>query len=324
MVSVRKVYLSLISFMMIIVIMGTATFAWLGLPTENSVDGLGLTATTGNHLEISLDGVEFGSSIDIDQLEEIFGNARLHDITTIDGENFYFGGLNDAERANPNEHYISFDLWFRTSRRGRHIFLVNNVNEEATYEEGVPGTYVVSKGTSWTATHTFLNGPELQNIVEEGARGIYYAADAIRISVIERLDPNNVFDVREENELQRLIYDPSENPERGFGVAFGAFSYLIAKTGLSSFRLPQQYPNTVYSLTEFQSHNPYQAVDNNSLVAELIENGEFDAEERPYYQAKVSINIWIEGWDADAFDAVVRDRIKVQLEFMLGFKDGIN
>ena len=35
-----------------------------------------------------------------------------------------------------------------------------------------------------------------------------------------------------------------------------------------------------------------------------------------YYLGNATLNIWIEGWDADAFDAILGDQILIQLEFI--------
>jgi hypothetical protein len=59
-------------------------------------------------------------------------------------------------------------------------------------------------------------------------------------------------------------------------------------------------------------YNPYQALDNQSLVAIMK-----DVPDDPYMYAKVRVYLWIEGWDADAIDGIINDVINVQLEFKL-------
>lgn len=322
----KKLYMSLLLLGLVLLLLTTATFAWLGLSNINTIDGLSLTATTGDFLEISFDGVNFSTSLDPELIADIIDNVRLTDVTTLDAISFYRGGLKDSDLAVTNKEYLSFPLWFRTVERERHVFLVNNVNDQVSFDTTMRGTYFVSRGVTWRSPHTFINGPEATDIVESGDQGVYYAADAVRIGFVELLDANNPLDERETTTLRSLIYDPSENPERGFGKSYGMLSYFIADTGRTNFSPPEVFPNTQYRLTEFAPFNPYQALDNTSLIAELVPNGEVNEDDRPYYVGKVQVSIWIEGWDADAFDAIVNDRLKIQLEFKSGMPhlDGSN
>jgi hypothetical protein len=68
-------------------------------------------------------------------------------------------------------------------------------------------------------------------------------------------------------------------------------------------------------LTEFDPTNPYIALDDDSQVATMVATEYVNEDGKPIYRAKVRINIWIEGWDADAFDSVENDRVLIQLQF---------
>ncbi|MCF7932627.1 MAG: hypothetical protein K9K93_05620 [Acholeplasmataceae bacterium] len=318
--SMKRMTISVIGFILTAVIFGTATYAWIGLATVNSIDGVYLTATTGNFLEISLDGINYSQSVDPNELEDIFGNVELIDVTSIDGQTFMTGGLKSSDEAEANKHYLSFILYFRTVEKEKDLFLVNNVNNIASFDTSPRGTFVVSRGVTWRATHTFANGPEIDDIVERGDPDTYYAADAVRLSLVEEVNSENVIDERDQTDLNTVIYDPSEDETRGFGKTYGAYSFFINKTGQYTYRIPDIAPNTIYSLTTFEPFDPYQAQNNNSHFATLVPNGETNDEDRPWYAAKVRVNVWIEGWDADAFDAIDRDRIKIQLEFKTGNK----
>ena len=82
--------------------------------------------------------------------------------------------------------------------------------------------------------------------------------------------------------------------------------------------LPTEIPVVSYRLSEMDRFNPYQALDNESLVLDLQPTGVIDEiTGKEIYQGKVRVNIWIEGWDADAFDALDKDRMKIQLQFKL-------
>jgi hypothetical protein len=312
--NLKKIHISLLSFILIVLVFGTVTYAWLSLSLINNIDGLTLTASSGDELELSFDGIEYYSVLPSSPLEGSVDGIRLYDVTSIDGINFQTGGLREVGVAVPNEHYLSFDLWIRTSQAERDIFLINDVSKEMKFGDKRNGTYFVSKGVSWRSPHTFFNGPLIEDTVQAGDIGVYYGHDAIRISIIELQDENNPYDQRDAEELRTYLYDPSGNPNRGYGSPVGAFSYFFQRTLIYQY-LPTQYPPTSYRLSEMDPHNPYQALDNESLVATLQKTDNKDIKNRTYYSGKVRINIWVEGWDADAFDAIDKDQIQIQLQF---------
>ncbi|PKK91838.1 MAG: hypothetical protein CVV62_00815, partial [Tenericutes bacterium HGW-Tenericutes-7] len=170
------------------------------------------------------------------------------------------------------------------------------------------------KGVTWTAKHGFFNGPTLDDWVERGTTNIYYADQAIRIGTEELIDQTNIKDTRNSDELKVFIYDPSENEYRGYGTTYGAFSYFMQASNAWIY-IPIAKPVTSYRLLSTDPFDPYRATDNESLVAILQQSEHVDDNENMYYQAKIRVNIWVEGWDADAFDALDQDLVKIQLQF---------
>jgi hypothetical protein len=311
----RKLLISILIITMTMILFITTLFAVVEY-LNNEVKGFSFSAASGDEFQISVDGINFYQTLPEEELLSVLQETRLIDITSMDGINFRTGGYREDRDAIPNEDYISFDLWMRSTEREKHVFLINNVSKEITFDQTKIGTYVVSRGAPWFARHTFLNGPETTDIVEKGSFGIYHSSEAIRISVIELNDDLNPLDTRPEETLKRFIFDPSENPERGFGATFGAYSYFFQMANYYMFP-PIERPDTRYRLSELDPNNPYQALDNESWVATLQETTVLDEDGKTYYQAKIRVNVWIEGWDADTFDALDRDLVKIQLQFKI-------
>jgi len=284
----------------------------------SNIDGLDITATSGSELEISIDGENYSSQLPSILIQDLIGEMKLYDVTTLDGINFQTGGFRDVADAIPNEHYLTFDLWFRTVRNEKSLYLINNIKDLVTFDSTMPGTYVISRGVFWVAPVSFLNGPDVQDLVEKGDLGVYYGSDTIRISVIELNDDTNPMDLRTEDELKRFIYDPSENFDRGYGKLYGAYNYFF-QTAQYWMDTPREIQQASYRLSEFDPNNPYQALDNESMVGQMIETEDINIDGKTYYRTKVRINIWIEGWDADTFDAVDKDVVKIQLQFKSAF-----
>ncbi|MFH0766581.1 MAG: hypothetical protein V1920_00630 [Bacillota bacterium] len=311
---VKRIYLSILTLMFLGIIFGTVSYAWISLATINNIDGLSLGASSGNELEISLDGINYSTQLPAASLTDLVGEIKLIDITSLDGKTFETGGLRPIGTARANLHYLSFELWFQTARPEINVFLINNVSDLVQFDSTMNGTYVVSRGVSWVAKYTFQNGPEATDIVEKGDRDTYYASESIRISINEENDNLNPLDIRPIDELKSFLFDPSENPERGYGFAYGAYSYFLAISD-EYIMLPTELQIASYRLTEFDPNNPYIALDDDSQVATLIPTDDINEDGDPLYRGKVRINIWIEGWDADAFDSVEDDRVLIQLQF---------
>jgi len=314
----RKIFISILTFTLAIMLLTTVTFAWISMSAISNIDGLDITATSGSELEISIDGENYSSQLPSILIQDLIGEMKLYDVTTLDGINFQTGGFRDVADAIPNEHYLTFDLWFRTVRNEKSLYLINNIKDLVTFDSTMPGTYVISRGVFWVAPVSFLNGPDVQDLVEKGDLGVYYGSDTIRISVIELNDDTNPMDLRTEDELKRFIYDPSENFDRGYGKLYGAYNYFF-QTAQYWMDTPREIQQASYRLSEFDPNNPYQALDNESMVGQMIETEDINIDGKTYYRTKVRINIWIEGWDADTFDAVDKDVVKIQLQFKSAF-----
>lgn len=312
---IRKLYISLITLILLFVTFGTVTFAWISMATINNVEGLSLSASSGNELQISLDGITYNKELTAESLYELFENISLADVTSTDGINFETGGLRDKGTAVVNEHYLSFDLWFQSTVREHHVYLVNHVgNHEVSYDTSAIGTYVISNGVMWTAKHDFWYGPGDNDYVTKGEQDRYYSSDSIRIAIIELNDDTNELDTRGAEELTKFIFDPSKDELRGYGRPYGAYSYFVARTRYY-IGLPITTQEVSYRLTEIDPTNPYQSLDDDSLITTLQDTGEVNEKNKTIYRGKVRINIWLEGWDADAFDAIENDRVKIQLQF---------
>lgn len=170
---------------------------------------------------------------------------------------------------------------------------------------------VLSRGVNFRSPVTFNLGPD--DIVFENEMRTYYAKDAIRISLTE-LKTDNPLDTRDVSEFRSFIYDPTENPDRGYGKNYGGVDYL-RKAKQVFIQLPSTPQPLIDTLSKFNERNDYLPLDNKSKVATLIVTDQLDDENKPYYLGKFRLNIWLEGWDADSFDAIYEDTLSFRFEF---------
>lgn len=313
----KKLYITALSMILLTMTFTTATFAWVSMAETNKVDGLQIAMSDGSNLEFSLDGINWSNEITTAQINQIWNNSKLLDLTSTDGIKFIGNRLPLLDSSMtlvgiPNKNYISLELFVRTTTRYNNVYLVNNISSSITYDSAPNrGTYVTSRGVAFRSPITYLYGPD--DTVFENETRTYFAKDAIRISLIE-MKTDNPLDTRDESELARFIYDPTENPGRGYGKPYGSIDYL-SKAKLLNIQTPTTNQPILERLSKFSEYNAYQPLDTLSKVATLIESNQVDDRDRPYFIGKFKLNIWIEGWDADAFDAIYADTLLFRFEF---------
>lgn len=300
----RKIFISILTTFLLLVTFSSVTFAWISLPRVNVIEDITFNAKTNTGLEISLDGVNYFTDINGDKIKLLARNIRLTDITSSDGVNFS-AGLDRDYHVVKNRDYLSFDLYFRTNTNQRSVYLANNVTrDEISYEDLSNlenSTYLISKGLKWRNKHEFLYAPDL--IREKNGIYDYYLSDALRLSTVEQ-SPKADFEL--ENRIIN-IFDLSEDESRGFGKTYGAYDYFTKEFGQVS--IPDA-PKTINKLTKFNDNNIPEDEDETSLITRLNY-----VDSSGYAKGKVTFNIWIEGWDADAFDAIASDIVRIQLAF---------
>jgi len=302
----RKATLSIVLTLILFLTFGTTTLAWISLPRTNVIDDISFNARTSDGLEISLDGINYSDNIEKEALMEIIRNVKFSDVTSRNGIDFK-QGYTESGIPFKNKDYLSIDVYFRSKSNRRSIYLANNLTRQNTSYENLSEfkdeTFIISKGVDQVLPVTYLHGPNSDDLRTVGSSYKYYGSDAIRVSSVEQ-SPNANYEL--EDPIVK-IFDLSENRERGYGKPYGALSYFETVMGLDELSIPAP-PETIYELTSFDEYN----IPNNdqSLITFLRQ-----VDDSGYFKAKATINIWIEGWDADAFDVILGDNIKIQLAF---------
>ena len=278
----------------------------------NRVDGIQITVSQNSNLEFSLDGINYSSKITKSMLDDILKDLILEDLTSDDGLMFYSNHYKTETQAKPNRNYIYLEFYVRTNNRYTDLYLVNNLTNQVEFDN-LPdsGTFVASKGVEFRSSIDYEYAPGEMRF--SMVPYTYYAKDAIRFAFNE-IKLSNPNDTRLESELNSFIYDPTENPERGYGKPYGAISY-VNKTKVLNVKVPTTVPDTLYKLSEFSVNNPYIPLDTSSRIVKMYRTEEVDFENKVLYQGKFALSIWLEGFDADMFDPVYNDTLMFQFEF---------
>lgn len=271
----------------------TTTYAWLSLSTVVSVSNIELNAKDSYDLELSLDGINYYEKIPSELILQKLANLKFVDLTSQDGLTF-MGLYEGSEAPRANRDYLSLQFHFRTSnRRYTEIHLTNHV-KNLDFETKSEGTYIVSRGQSFQNKVDFNYSED--EVIEAGTVRKYYASEAMRVAI------------NSEDLSVPKIFDLSNNPTRGFGYPFGAIDYFHKNNNVEL--IPPNAPLVITEMSEISSEMPV-ALTFDSYLLSLKENSETN-----YYEGMIEINIWLEGWDADAFDAILKDLIKIQFEFV--------
>jgi hypothetical protein len=301
----KKLYATILALTVLAIALSTSVYAWFSITGLNFVQDIEFGADGNDILKISLDGKTYGDTITRDQLSEIYGERfRLKTVTTTNNIDFTEGPPL-FPRSDANKDFLSIEIHFRLTTNQedplshqRYVYLADRVYLPYTLNPP-SGTYIESKGVDW---QTPIDYQGKDGFIEAGTVERYYAKDAIRIGV------------RNDDEGINFIYDVSEQPQYGYGLPIGANDFARRAV---SYQFPEPLPLVPgimrYKLTEFHPLQPDIAMDKQSLVSKLsLVSSE---EGVTTYEGKATITIWLEGWDPDCIDGIIRDQIVIQLRF---------
>lgn len=309
----KKIYSSALGLMVLLALFSTVSYAWLYLATVNTIENLSLTASGGNNLEISLDGVNYKTNISGTEILDQMKKLQFKDVTSNDGINF-LQSYKNPHQAVKNKDYLSVTFYFRTTTQYREVHLSDLIKGKIDYNDPpLEGTYITSKGMMFKSKVDFQYDQD--TIIYEGETNKFYAKDAMRVSFVEKDILTNKLTTKAK------IFDLSGDEDRGFGKTYGALSYLN-KVRDELNKPPQVIPETIYELSSFSDVNPI-ALNDKSKIVTLEKTDDLSSSNRFYYKGAVVMNVWLEGWDADAFDAIYKDLLKMQFSFKAVMPEGI-
>lgn len=303
----KKLYISVLGLFITIMFFTTIAYAWISLATINTIENISLSTISDTKLEISLDGINYYESIPKSVIEASIKKITFADVTSSNGKDFYKNYKN-LMPAVANKDYLSLEFHFRTNTMYTEVHLSDNVINVLDYDNPpISGTYITSKGLMWEADTSFLYDEELY--VLEGEVNKFYAKDAMRVAFVNKNDESN----------ETKIFDLSGNEQRGFGKPYGAIAYLNKMNNENN--VAPNAPNTIYELSTFSSTDPI-ALTHDSRIITLMKSSEQNGNNESFYKGSVVMNVWLEGWDADAFDAIHKDQLKMQFTFKAVLPEG--
>ncbi|MDY0210036.1 MAG: hypothetical protein RBQ91_01335 [Acholeplasma sp.] len=307
----QKLVLSVITMALVVVALGTSTFAWFTLQNSATLEAFSGQVTSGEGIEVSLGDFSGTQSISTssswvtvistsqiqNRLSAMYVDGvnplKFSDVTSPNGQNIFLkDGSTPADALSGK--YVQFNLYFR-SNTAKTITLTNvSFGETAAIDWPVD---VAFKGANNNATSAELtSGSTIKVAARQAARVSVFGSTGSTYELSESLGTTP----------ETVLYNSNAAPADSYlsGSEFGAASYAIAKG------------NPVAYVAETIAPTFTTATGNSiELVTLATPTGEFATLNADYYYGQVTVRVWIEGWDADAFDALFGTSLFVDLKF---------
>lgn len=273
----KKIFTSILTLVLMTVVLGTGVYAWFTINTKTTADGLEGTAETvdGGFL-IAL--TETGET----PIKEDWGMSVTLGGNLFKGDDKFFTDLTS------DDGIVMKKIDGTTHETGYVEFDLHFLTGETMNKINLNELSINSTKTSW------VSEVDLDDI-EKGDVMDAYLADAIRVSI--------------EESGSAKIFEKGEFEDNTIGLSkdnFAAKYYkaINGENSLDTYNVPTR--------TDI-------ALDEEGIINELIAtaNGTITHEFGDAYSnyAKVTVRVWLEGWDGQAFNAVAGGSVTVNFEF---------
>lgn len=336
----RKLFISLFAAVFALITLGATTFAWFTLTTTVAVEQFEAEITSGTGIEVSLDGVTFTNLITNEKIVEKIksinfggseGSIVLDPVTTANGySDFKILDISDPatpslQNATENDKWIIFFLYFRTPYREA---------DQDTWVYMLDDTTITSDPVTWFSDADFTHTSDVQ--ILSGASKQIFACNSLRMSfqtftmTTQQVGTKDLFTKTSVGTDTVVIYEldpfiePASEDDGNNRLdkeikSYGMVSYFRAKTGGDDdgIYLLEHFNNDVLPDGVLKSENLVNeaALEGDmSNKAAIVKLTTVDANDRFYYGV-VKVQMWIEGWDPDCYNAIMAGKLKVNLSF---------
>ena len=282
----KKLFVAIMTMALLVITFGTTTFAWFTLGTENKVDGINVNVTTGNGMEISLDGNAWKNNLHL-----AANDKEFKDLTSADGYAIKTMAGLDADTDN----YLTVTFYLRITKNA-----AGQADFTKVYLASVKGEHGTNDDVAWVADVDFDSFVKGQNYEWD-------ALNALKMGFTANTEIS-----------ARLVYayeNDDDLCESHGGAAYDGLAKAYAEAK------EYEIPNTA-ALPTYKVEG-----DLGELNTVILTNGDFGATagdltaanlDDRYLYAKVTLKVWLEGWDADCINAILAQTAK--LSFVLKAK----
>lgn len=306
----RKIWLSAVLSILILVTCVTSTYAWYAMTRTNNIENFNFDIKGGDSLAISTDGVEFVdslSSVDVkrailqkrgistsglseDKVDSLL-NIMLEPITPNDYTDLSKGFKYLNNRESSEYKYISFDIYITT----------NNDNfDRGTRVRLSTKNPIIAKNKFVDFKDLHVNDNTSLGKISDGV--IMNTANAMRIGLI-------TYDVCKYSDL----LNSSLNPKTTIYSIGGNKTNII--DGVYNFGGINSEYNLAVDLYNQRSDEKivipdYDRNDVDYDTVEIVSDSEGLTAEK---MKKITVFLWLEGWDADCIDEIKGEKFTLEL-----------
>lgn len=334
----KKLITSVLTLVLTVIALGTTTFAWFSLSTVSNISNISGDVRAGDGLEVKLvgkryhnDGTVLGevstkwrshlSNEDISEFidgaydgtnvivgkEGIFYNQTFDAVTTKDVAAFKKTGFTtkgyiyvDKDDAVKNVDYIEFTIHFRSKESGIVELTKLDIDGDLLNDDfDVDGDDYVQYPEA---------EPSALDVVTSAAYGARVSFDT------------NVF------QFGKATDKAEESDEKVVGNTFmsgtkpivaGQYSYITDSKGQKFYMDDDANEYVIADNTFKEAHGNedlYTDVEKTNARVKVTLNEGQGADEG-YYVGNLTVRIWIEGWDADTYDAMFNATLDISMTF---------
>lgn len=282
----KKLFVAIMTMALLVITFGTTTFAWFTLGTENKVDGINVNVTTGNGMEISLDGNAWKNNLHL-----AANDKEFKDLTSADG----YAIKTMTDLAADTDNYLTVTFYLRITKDSTGAADFNQV-----YLASVKGEHGTDDDVNWVADVDFGS-------YTKGTSYVWDALNALKMGFTANTESS-----------ARLVYAYENDDDLGISrgpaeLAGLAKAYADVKEyDISS--APTTLPT--YIVKANLGEDTSKILDKNDFGATA--DGLTGTLDDRYLYAKVTLKVWLEGWDADCINAILAQTAK--LSFVLKAK----
>ena len=302
----KKFMLSIVAIALVVIALGTSTFAWFTLSNKASVGQFNAEVTAGEGMELSLDGNNWYSTIPADVIQqkiadsftagtlnnETIGEPILTAVTTTDLVEYKYFNSTTREWGNAvaNKDYIKLNIQVRA------VGLVK-----------VSINVITVTGTSktWNSDVAFAGakGP-----VSQGGAVTVDAAYGARIGInpltnLISSEGNTPF-------ADKFVFENADSPTNTVlgGTALptstnGQAAYYLAKSGINPNITGTTPPTAV-----IESQQTVDATVGEQVLSLLVGT--------PYNTGNFDLLVWFEGFDPDTYDSILKMPLNIKMSFI--------
>ena len=346
----RKVLISVFTLVVTLLALGASTFAWFALSTTSQVTDIGGTVSGGGGMRIRLyqeiqipDPDNPGQTIPKVISTPWKSNLSESDVSTFIGDikvaNFEFKAVTSPEGTSftkldvtsdgklrlgqttvANADYLQFKIQFRSAAKGEVVL----TNYDFNNSKNELKTIVIDSGNylQYSAGNdgTVKTAHPVETMAAYGARVSFEPTVGS-----STLSPTVYQHIAIYPEGLTMVTTGSDSVIKGnyvmgqSAVAVGQWSYLTEGLGTPIFNATGDTAITLPTATDLIAL-AYTDVKNGGTdfltVVKMIEDASQTDDANEKFFGEFDVKLWIEGWDADTYDAILTLPIYITLDFL--------